>query len=277
MEGAQLMVGVRPQLAEHGRVEVRAVGDDGPRLQPPGLEVAEEPPHVVLIVGADQGEGHRQVADRIGGQQQGEPAQVDLIDAETVAELPQDHAAQLGHVELSRPVAEHVIDEAGGELQQEFPAQRPEGPLDAHAVLDDPTEDQIADRVVVGGPGEDAVGGTAEGGAAIAAGTILAAGDLEVGDGLVGDGADPARRQRPLAAAQPAAHRAGGLLGCAVDGYSDDRGCLGAHACVLRGEGCSYPHSRGRRPYPSRPKRLIAANRLVVFGEESQKKGQNNF
>src|SRR5262249_24292341 len=59
-----------------------------------------------------------------------------------------------------------------------------------------------------------------------------------------------------------------GLLGCAMDRYSDDGGCLGAHACVLRGEGCSYPHSRGRKPYLSRAKRIIASGLVVVTSEE---------
>jgi hypothetical protein len=63
------MVGLGPQLPEHGRVEVRAVGDNGLGMKPPVLEVLEEPPHVKLIVGPDQGEGQRQVTDRIGGQQ----------------------------------------------------------------------------------------------------------------------------------------------------------------------------------------------------------------
>ena len=164
---------------------------------------------------------------------QGEPAQVQLVDAEGAAEVLQDHAAMLGQVELRGPVAEHVVDEPRGQVQEELAAERLQGPFDVHAVLDDPFQDQVADLVVVEGPGEDALGGVAEGRAAVAAGLILAAGDLQVGDGLVGDGADPARRQRPFAAAELATLRAGGLLGCAANGYSDDRGCIGAHACVL--------------------------------------------
>src|SRR5262249_21759168 len=101
----------------------------------------------------------------------------------------------------------------------------------------DAVQDQITDLVVVQGPGEDALGGVAESPAAVTAGLILAAGDLQIGDGLVGDGADGARRQFPFANAVAATPGARGLLGCAVNGYIDDRGCLGAHACVFRGEG----------------------------------------
>src|SRR6516165_7145639 len=143
----------------------------------------------------------------------------------------------LGQIELGDTIAEQVVDESGGELQQELAAQRLQGLLDVHAVLDDASQDQIADLVVVEGPGEDALGGVAEGGAAVAAGLILAAGDLQRGDGLVGDGADLAGRQFAFAAAVLATGRTGSLLGCAVNGYSLDGGCIGAHACVLRGEG----------------------------------------
>ncbi len=165
--------------------------------------------------------------------QQREPAQVQLIDAEGAAELLQDPVAMLGHVELRRPVVERVVDEARGQLEEELAAQGLQGPFDAHAVLDDPCQDQLADLVIVEGPGEDALWRVAEGGAAAAPGLILAAGDLQVSDGHVEDGPDPARRQGALAAAQPATLRAGGLLGCAANRYSHDCGCIGAHACVL--------------------------------------------
>ena len=227
------MVGPGPQLGQQRRVEVRAVGDDGPGPKPPVLEVLKEPPHVIVIVGPDQGEGHRQVTDRIGGQQQGELAQMQFIHTEGAAEVVQNLATVLGQIELAGPIAEEIVDEPRGEVQQEFAAERLEGPFDAHAVLDDPLQDQIADGVVIQGPGEDAVGGAAEGGAAVAARLVFATGDLQVGDGLVGDGPDPARRQDALAAAQPATLRAGGLLGRATNGYSHDCGCIGAHACVL--------------------------------------------
>ena len=68
--------------------------------------------------------------------------------------------------------------------------QRLQGPFDVHAVLEDAIEHQVADLVVVEGPGEHALGGVAEGRAAIALGLILATGDLQIDDGLVGDGAD---------------------------------------------------------------------------------------
>ena len=212
------MIGLGPQLSQQRRVEVRAVGDDGPGLQPPVLEVPEESPHVIVVVGTDQGESHRQVAEGIGGQQQGEVAQVQLVHTEGAAEVLQDHAAMLRQIEFRGAVAEQVVDETRGQVQEEVATQRLEGPFDVQAVLDDPCQDQVADLVVVVGPGQDTLGGAAEGRAAVAPGLILTAGDLQVGDGHVDDGPDPARRQGAFAAAQLATLRAGGLLGCAANG-----------------------------------------------------------
>jgi hypothetical protein len=186
-------------------------------LQPPVPEVLEEPPHVILIVGTDQGKGHGQVADRVGGQQQREAAQVQFIHAESPAEVLQDHAAMVGQIELLDSVAQHVVDEPRGEVQEELAAQRLQGLFDVHAVLEDPPQDQIADLVVVEGPGEHALGGIAEGRAAVTPGLILATGDLQRDDGLVGDGPDLARGQGAFAAARLATPGAGGLLGGAVN------------------------------------------------------------
>ena len=77
---------------------------------------------MVLVVLGDQGEGHRQVGQRVGRQQQGEPAQVQLVDAERAAETVQHLAAVLGHVEFPGAIAEHVVDEPGGEVQEELAA-----------------------------------------------------------------------------------------------------------------------------------------------------------
>ena len=44
--------------------------------EPPGLEVLQEPPHAALVSAGDHGEGHGQVVERVGRQEQGEPAQM---------------------------------------------------------------------------------------------------------------------------------------------------------------------------------------------------------
>ena len=138
----------------------------------------------------DQGEGHGQVLERVGGQQQGVAAQVQLVDAQGAAEAVEDPAAVVGHVEPPDLPVEAVVDEAVGEVQEEVPAHRGDDPLDAHAVVEEAVEDGLADRVVVQRPGLDARRRGAEGRAAAAAGPVLAVGDVEEDDLLVGDGPD---------------------------------------------------------------------------------------
>jgi len=113
-----LMAGLRPEFGQDLRVEIRAVGDDHFGHQPPGLEVLQEPPHVVMVVLADHGEGHRQVLERVGGQQQGRLAEMQLIDAERAAEALPDPAAMVGQVEPPGLPVEAVVDEPVGEVEE---------------------------------------------------------------------------------------------------------------------------------------------------------------
>jgi hypothetical protein len=91
---------------------------------------------VIGVVLVDQGEGHGRVGQRVGGQQQREAARVQLVDAECAAEPPQDGAAMRGHVQFRGAVAEHVVDEPRGQVQEGLAADRRPRPLDAHAVLE---------------------------------------------------------------------------------------------------------------------------------------------
>src|SRR6516165_1714439 len=194
-----------------------------------------------------------------------------LVDAERAAEVRQDLAAMLGHLELSRVVTEHVVDKPRGQFEEILARERLQGLLDAHAVLDEAPEDQVADLVVVQRPGEHLLGSVPEGLATAASGLILAAGDLEERHGLVRDSANPARGDSPLSRTVFAARGARRLLGRAVNRYNDGCGCSGTHACVLGERGCvSKPRSQGRKPYPSRPNGITPAQCQVVFGEESR-------
>ena len=255
MENAQLVVRVGPQFGQHGRVEIRAIGDHDLGLEPPGSEVLEEPQHMVLIVGGDQGEGDRQVRERVGGQEQGEAAQVEFVDAEGAAEVLEHLAAMSGHVESRGEVVEHVVDEPRGEIEEELALERQEDPFDAHAVFEDALQHQIPDLVVVLGLGEDILGCGAEGGGAVAAGLVLAVGDLQEGDGLVGDGANGSC-QGPLASTEFAAGRTRGFLGSAVNRYNErcGYGYIRAHACVLGDEVVFQPHSRRTQALSFKPK-----------------------
>lgn len=112
----------RPQLSQERRIQVGAIGDHDARQQAPGLEVLQEAPHVILVIGPDQGEGDGKVAEGIGCQQQGVLPQVQLIDAQRAAEACQDLLAMFRQVQLLHGPVEAVVDEAAGEVQQEVPA-----------------------------------------------------------------------------------------------------------------------------------------------------------
>jgi hypothetical protein len=68
VEDAQLVAGPRPQFGQQRRIEPRAIGHDHLGFHAPVLEVLEEPPHGVVVVAADQGEGHGKILERVGGQ-----------------------------------------------------------------------------------------------------------------------------------------------------------------------------------------------------------------
>src|SRR6185437_16952492 len=86
VKDAQLVQGIRPNLSQQLRVEVGTVTDHDLGFEPPVGQVTQEAAHVFLVVGPDQGETNRQVGQRVGGQQQGVSAQVQLIDAQGAGE-----------------------------------------------------------------------------------------------------------------------------------------------------------------------------------------------
>src|SRR6185312_4986409 len=151
-------------------------------------------------------------------------------------EQRQHLATMDGNIELPGVVAEHVVDEPRRQFQEELAAERLQGLLDVHAVVEETFQDQVTDLVVVERSGEHLLGGVPKGRAAVTPGLILAAGDLEESHGLVPDGADPARREFPLACAGLAALGARCFLGSAVNRYNNGCGCIRAHARVLGGE-----------------------------------------
>jgi site-specific DNA recombinase len=81
VEDAQLVARLGPDLGQRRRIEVGAVGDNQARQEAPVLEHEPEAAQVGLVVDTDQSEADRLVRQRVGGQQQGELAQVQFVDA----------------------------------------------------------------------------------------------------------------------------------------------------------------------------------------------------
>jgi hypothetical protein len=97
---------------------------------------------------------------------------VNLVDAQRAPEALQDLPPVVGQVQAADGVAQAVVDEAAGELQEEVAAQDVEGGLDVEAAVEDVLQDGVADLVVVGVLGEDLLGVGAEALLAAAAGGI---------------------------------------------------------------------------------------------------------
>jgi hypothetical protein len=225
------MLRLGPQFRQQGRVQRRTVGDHGFGLQAVALQVAKEAGHVFLVVGRHQCEGHGKAADRVGGEQQRERSEVQLVDTQDAAEALEHFAAMLGHVEFADGIVKAVVDETRGEIEAEVAFHASSDGFDVEVVFEDAVENRFADRVVVLGLGKHVVGMGAEGGAAIALGCGFTVGDAEDGDFLVGDGANIAL-EFSLAWCECAAGGARGLLGGTMNGYNTI-GCFGIHACVL--------------------------------------------
>jgi hypothetical protein len=115
VEDAELVAGVWPKLGRHGRVQRRAVGDDDLRREPVGLEVLEEPPHVIGVVLGDHGEGDR--SSRTGA------VASSKVERPRCSSSTQGPLAVVGHAERLGPLTEAVVDEPVGRLQEEVPPE----------------------------------------------------------------------------------------------------------------------------------------------------------
>ena len=247
VENAQLVLGVGPNLGQQLRVEAGAIADHHLRSQPPAGQVAQEAAHVVLVVGPDQGKAHGQVGQRVGGQQQGVGAQVQLIDAQSSREALQDQPAVGGQIETGQLPAQAVVDETIGDCHEEVALQGGLGLLDVEAVAQQAVEHGLADGGVIVGLGRHVQRPGAEILAAATAGAVLCVGDLQPGDAPVGEGAEPAA-QDALAVAAAAAGGARGAFGGATN--PGDAFGLG-HGLCPRGVSWRAKVALGRRPYLS--------------------------
>lgn len=126
-------------------------------------------------------------------------------------------APLLALAEATQAPIQAVVDEAGGEIQQEVAFHGGDGALDVEAVVEDALEDGLADEVVVVGPGGDTRRAGAKSLEAGAPRRILCVEDVNPDDRLVADGADVAI-EAALEVAAFATSGAGIARGSAADG-----------------------------------------------------------
>ncbi len=189
---------------------------------------------MILIVGRDQGEGDREIAQRIGSQQQDSVAQVQFVDAQSAREVRQRPLAVGGQIGLADLPVEAVVEEAVGQVEEEVALQGVLQPVEAHAVVEQAVDDGVANAVGVLGPRFDAWNLGTEGLAAGATGAVFSDGQFDEDDLAEGDVADAAG-VGVLASAPLAAMRTRVGLGGTPSSENANARRVGIHACVLFG------------------------------------------
>src|SRR5262249_19228296 len=207
-------------------------------------QVAQEAAHVILIVGADQGESYWQIAQRIGGQQQGAVAQVDFVDTQRAREALQGPLPIPGQIDLADLPVEAVVQETIGQFEVESPLQRPAQRFHAHAVVEQAVDNGLAHPVAVFGPRLDTLDLRPESLATIAAGAVLSHLDFEDDDLAIGDVADTTG-MHILAPSTFATLRAGEGPGSTLTVNHACAWLNSIHACVPPWV-WSYPNGRHR-------------------------------
>ena len=236
VKDAQLVSGLGPQFGQHRRIQVRAIGDHDAGSKPPLLEVVQEAAHVVLIVAPHQREGHREVVDRVGGQQQGTVSQVNFVDAEGAGEIRQRPLSVGRQVGLADLPIEAVVEKALGEIEMEIALEGQPEPFHAHAVVEQAVEDRLADPVGILGPRFDPLDRGAEGLAAGTTGAVFSDLDFQPDDFAICEIAHAAGVHILASSAFATAGAGEGLRG-AREAFHAHARMNGIHACVPPGFG----------------------------------------
>ena len=146
VEHTQLVLRFGPELNEHIGIQWRTIGDGDFHLQSPIPQVFQEPPHVVLVVSADQRESYWDVLERIRRQQQRVLAQMQLIDRQGARENGEHLLPMFVHLQAGDGIMETVVDETRGQIEVEVTLQAAECRFHVHAVVQDSVEDEFGGR-----------------------------------------------------------------------------------------------------------------------------------
>lgn len=234
MKDAELVPCLGPDLGQHGRIEVGAVGDHDLGHQAPVVEVVQEAAHVVLVVVPHQSEGDREIVDGVGGQQQSAMAQMDFVDAQGAGEVVQSPLPIGRHFDLAHFPVQTVVEKAIGELEMEIALESLTQPFHAHAVVEQTVDDSLADPVGILRTRLDPIELGAKGLATRAVGAVFSNFDFENHDLAIGDIANQTGMS-VLAPSHLAALRTGeGLRRARKPSHANTR-FQSIHACVPPG------------------------------------------
>lgn len=174
MEYAQLMFGIRPNLLECQRIQVRTIRNDCMRRKPVIVEVSHEPNHVRGIILGNQSTSDRVVGDRVTGQQQYTMAQMNLINAQDATELREHVLAELVAIEFSDRMIQCRVNVTRGKFDQEVTLHTGLDCRKVQLVVENPVDDGLANSVVILGFEVDMIRMAVKRFAAVALGPVFA-------------------------------------------------------------------------------------------------------
>src|ERR1700722_7024972 len=228
------MLSVGPYLYQNFGVKIRAVCHHHQGQETMLFEIAQETLHVILIIGTNQGEGHGEIVERIGSQEQGAMAKGNFIDTERSGEPFQGPLAILGHVHLPDFPVEAIVEEALGQFEMEIPSQGLVKALHAHLGVEQTVKNRLANPVGILGTQLDSLNLGSEGLAAGTTGAVFSDGQLDDKDLAVSDIADRTRVYL-FEPPTPATMRTGKCCRSTMTFDHANAWVDGFHACVLSG------------------------------------------
>jgi len=185
-----------------------------------------------LVGGGDEGEGDGEIAEGVGGEQQGAMSEVEFVDAECAGEVGVCPLAVGGHVGLADFPVEAIVEEAIGEIEVEVALHGLLEAMEAHAVVEESVDDGLANAVGVFGSRFDSGGLGTERLAAVAVGAIFSDGQFDDDDFAEGDVAD----ESGVCVFPPTVFATGGAWeGLGGTSLAENANRSGVHACVLFG------------------------------------------
>jgi hypothetical protein len=189
---------------------------------------------VLLVVGSHQREGDGEIAQGVGGQEQGPMTKMDFVQVERAREILQGPLTVGRHVDLADLPVEAVVQKALGEIEVKIALQRLAKAFHAHSVVEQTVDDRVANSVGVLGARIDPLDLGPEGLATRTAGAVFSDGQFDEENLAVSDIADRAG-MRLFELSTPAAVRTGKRCRSTMTFDHANAWLDGFHACVPPG------------------------------------------
>jgi len=162
VEEAELMFQAFPAIEEGLLVEPRPIRHGHADKESAFLKEIQEAVHVALVVLGDDKEGHGEVVNRIGRDEDGSPTVMNLVDTEGAGEVCQCPLPVGSAVDLLVGPLEAVVDEADRDLKEEVLLEMALNLVDREVIADEEIHNFLTDGLGVAAPEGDAFDGRGE-------------------------------------------------------------------------------------------------------------------